>query len=321
MTWLSALGLAMLGARSAGAQWGVWQADSLLASGRVAAAESSYYAASSSNPRNASARAALGRYLAARGALRIGAVLLEEARQFGGDTAVIARALVPIYRSLGDWRSLSLLPKSPLSAAEAKRAVWLGARQSVLEFPDSVATITYRPVGDGSGLGIVSLRVGNQRVDALIDPRVSGLVLRGKAARARGGDIQLFGRDSIGVVAVVPELHIGGVTLSNVAARIDTAPATPSGGTRADVVSLVGLDVLRPLAPTFDPPGSTLVLRRSGQIAATTPGKRVPILLDETGLRVLVNGHWDTAGSHATSLLLATRRWTLDARRGDAVLQ
>src|SRR5205823_6745967 len=110
--------------RSAAAQWtgGVGLADSLLASGRVASAESLYYATSSARPRDAAARAALGRYLASRGALRIGAVLLEEARLFGGDTARIARALVPIYRSLGDWRSLAVLPKSPPSLAEGKRS-------------------------------------------------------------------------------------------------------------------------------------------------------------------------------------------------------
>jgi len=314
--------LSAIGTTPAKAQWSAWQADSLLASGQVAAAESSYYAMSSSNPRNAAARAALGRYLAARGALRIGAVLLEEARQFGGDTTMIARALVPIYRSLGDWRSLAVLPKSPLSLAEGKRVRWLVSRQPVLEFPDSIATVTYKPLGDGSGLGAVSVRVDDERVDAVIDPRVTGLVLRGRAARRKPG-VHVFGSDSSGVVAVANELHIGGVTLSNVPTRIDTtgSPRARSSGKRVDVASLIGLDVLRALAPTFDAAESTLVLRRTGQIAQATPGTRVPILLDETGLRLLVNGHWDTAASHRTALMLATRRWTLDMRRGEAVLQ
>ena len=101
-------------ATPAQAQWGVWGADSLLAAGRVSAAESLYYAASSASPRDPAARAALGRYLAARGALRIGAVLLEEARVFGGDTASLARALVPVYGALGDYRALAALPLSPL---------------------------------------------------------------------------------------------------------------------------------------------------------------------------------------------------------------
>src|SRR5690242_539028 len=97
------LTLSLGAARRGGAQWpgSIVQADSLFASARVSAAESLYYAASSARPRDAVARAALGRYLASRGALRIGAVLLEEARQFGGDTASIARSLAPIYASLG----------------------------------------------------------------------------------------------------------------------------------------------------------------------------------------------------------------------------
>lgn len=314
------LALNALSARTADAQWGVWQqADSLLASGQVAAAESLYYAASSARPRDAAARAALGRYLAARGALRIGAVLLEEARLFGGDSTDIARALTPIYRALGDYRALAVLPKASLSDAERSRVSWLVTHPQVLEFADSIATLTYQPVGDGSGLGTIELRIGDRRVDAVIDPRTSGIVLRGAATRRRR-DLRIFGSDDTGILAVIPELGIGGVTLSNVAARLDTVRA-PNFGRRAETMSVVGLDVLRRLAPTFDPASSTLVLRRSGQVPPTAIGTRVPILLDETGLRVLLSGRWDTVTSRASSVMLVTRRWTLDARRGEAVIQ
>src|SRR5690349_21020248 len=195
------------GVSQASAQFvgGVLQADSLLASGRVQAAESLYYASSSSRPRDAVARAALGRYLAARGALRIGAVLLEEARLFGGDTTSIARALAPIYSSLGDYRALATLPHSPLSKAERDRVRWLVGHTSVLEFPDSVDSLHYRPVTDGSGIGVVTIGIGDQQIDAVIDPRVAGVVLRGKARHRRG--IKSFGNDPTGVIAVVPELR------------------------------------------------------------------------------------------------------------------
>jgi hypothetical protein len=316
---LSAALLLAAPAHRAAAQWGVWQADSLLASGRVAAAESLYYATSSVNPRDAAARGALGRYLAARGALRIGAVLLEEARLFGGDTAAIARALAPIYCGLGDYRALTVLPKSPLSRPERERATWLATHQQVLEFADSVAVLSYTPVADGSGLGAVTIIVGERRVDAVIDPRVSGIVLRGSAARARDGT-RSFGADTFGAVAVATELHLGGVTLSNVPARRDTASAR-STRKRADVMSLIGLDVIRKLAPSFAPDSQTLVLRRSGQISASTAGDRVPILFDETGLRLLLDGHWEPASDAGAARLLATRRWTLDVRRGAIVLQ
>src|SRR5438552_1076650 len=199
---VSILAIALAAARSASAQFGagVLVADSVLASGRVQAAESLYYAASSARPRDAVARAALGRFLAARGALRIGAVLLEEARLFGGDTARIARSLAPIYLSLGDYRSLATLPASPLSPAEQKRVRWLVSHPSVLEFPDSAATLAYHSIVDGSGIGVLSLGIGDHRVDELIDPRASGVIVRGRAARRRDG-LHTFGDDSSGVVA------------------------------------------------------------------------------------------------------------------------
>jgi hypothetical protein len=306
---------------AASAQWsgaGVVQADSLLASGHVASAESVYYATSSARPRDAVARAALGRYLAARGALRIGAVLLEEARLFGGDSASIARSLAPIYGSLGDYRALAVLPASPLSGAERARTKWLVAHPPVLEFPDSVAALPYKPLADGTGLGIVTIGIGERRVDAVIDPLVSGVVMRGRAARRRGG-IRIVGQDSSGSVAIVSELHVGDVILSNVPARLDTNTAHAANGNRSGTV--IGLDVLRRLAPTFDPKSDTITLRRSGQLSPATTGTRLPMLLDGQGLRILSDGHWESAASRATAELLASRRWALDARRGAIVLQ
>jgi hypothetical protein len=302
------------------AQWplGVDHADSLLASGRVATAESVYYATSSARPRGATARAALGRYLASRGALRIGAVLLEEARLFGGDSELIARSLAPIYGSLGDYRALSVLPASPLTSAEQARARWLVSHPPVLEFPDSVCKLAYKPVTDGSGLGTLAIGIGERQVDGVIDPTVSGVLLVGRAARRRGG-VRVFGADSGGVVGVISELHLGDVILSNVPARLDTSSARALTSKNQGV--FLGLDVLRRLAPSFDPKADTVTLRRSGQISPTTPGTRAPMLLDERGLRVLMDARWDSASSRAIAQLLAMRAWTLDAKRGNLVLQ
>src|SRR3954462_7195495 len=154
------------------AQWGttVAQADSLLASGHVSTAESVYYATSSARPRDAVARAALGRYLAARGALRIGAELLEEARLFGGDSASIARSLAPIYGSLGDYRALAVLPASPPSPPEQSRTRWLFTHSPMLEFPDSAARLPYKPITDGSGIGTPSIPTGHPAADAAAAP-------------------------------------------------------------------------------------------------------------------------------------------------------
>jgi hypothetical protein len=235
-------------------------------------------------------------------------VLLEEARLFGGDTAGIARSLAPIYGSLGDYRALATLPASPLSVAEQKRVRWLVSHPPVLEFPDTVVALSYKPLIQGSGVGVVTLGIGDGRADVLIDPRVSGLVLHGKAARRRDG-IRVFGEDSTGAVAIVSELHLGDVTLSNVTARLDTSSIVDKKHVRQNIV--IGLDVMRLV---------TLTLRR-GQIPPTTIGTRCPMLLDEHGLRFVVDGHWETGESVFASKLLGTQRWTIDAKHGILLLQ
>src|SRR5205814_1320064 len=78
-------------------------ADSLLERGRLDRAESLYYAATRVRPRDPVARAALGRYLAERGAQRVAVTLLEEALQFGGDAPAISAELAPLYLTLGDY--------------------------------------------------------------------------------------------------------------------------------------------------------------------------------------------------------------------------
>lgn len=288
-------------------------ADSLLAAGRLAQAERMYYSASTANPRDAVARASLGRFLAARGALRIGAVLLEEARQFGGDTARIARDLAPVYAALGDYRALASLRRSPLTPAERQRAVWLGANQQSLEFGDSAASLPYRPSTNGEGLGVVSLAIGNRRVEATIVPDESGLTLRGAAARSRSG-LRTFGTDATGAIAVAPAVRVGNVVLGN-------EPVRAVSGTGTDTMSTIGLDVLRRLAPTFDPAARTIALRRSGQVPTTERGNRLPYLFDAQGFRILVDGKWRSIAGGENELPLAARRWTFDARRGDVILQ
>ena len=163
--------------RHARAQWGVWQADSLLASGQLASAESMYYAAARARPRDPIMRAALGRYLAARGATKVGAVLIEEARFFGGDSTALAAILAPLYYRLGDFDSLASLRPIVLTPSERRRAIWLADHAPNASLRDSVVTLSYRPIGSGDGLGTVILRLGRAEVPAVIDPRVSGLVL------------------------------------------------------------------------------------------------------------------------------------------------
>lgn len=297
---------ALLCARPASAQFGLWPADSLLADGRLAAAESVYYAVARQHPRDPLARAALGRFLAARGGTRAGAVLLEEARFFGGDSAALARSLVPLYTRLGDYQALASLRPQVLSQPERRRVRWLAANRPQARFRDTVAVMTYRPLGDGQGFGTVILRLGKTELPAVIDPRVSGLVVPAAVRR----DIRAFGTQGKRIIGVADTVRIGGIAFSNV----------PTVVGRADEPVRLGFDVLAPYFPRFDPAKGIMTLRRVDRRAPSTPGPRVPALYDSNGIRLLVGGRWQSSTAAGPAILLGTRRWLWDWKLGDVVL-
>jgi hypothetical protein len=291
----------------AAAQFGVWRADSLLAAGRLDDAETAYYTAARQRPRDPTVRAALGRFLAARGAPRVGAVLLEEARRFGGDSARLASALVPMYSRASDYASLVAMRPDVLTEAERRRVRFLRDNAPQVRLRDSIAMLSYRPGADGEGFGTVMLRIGRAELPAMIDPRVSGILL---PASTRD-DVRDFGRQGDLRIGVVRTLRIGGTVFSNVPATI----GSPDQAVR------IGFDVLAPYAPTFDPAAGLITLRRPDRRAAVPMGLRHPALFDENGMRILVNGAWYQTGASPIAMLLATRRWMWDARRGDIVLR
>jgi len=290
----------------ANAQWGFWPADSLLAAGRLSAAESAYYAATRQRPRDPGARAALGRYLAARGAIRVGIVLLDEARFFGGDSAALARILIPLYARAGSYGAMDSLRPDLLSRAERRRVQWLAAHPPDASLRDSIVIVSYRPVGDGRGLGTVIVRVGNSELPAMIDPAVRGLAL----PAGNRADIRAFGAEGRTTLGVADVMRIGGATFRNVPASL----AGPDDPVR------IGFDVLAAYSPTFDPAAGLLTLRRADRRARAPVGPRVPALFDENGLRVLIGDRWTPTSASMAALLLATRRWMWDARRGDIVM-
>lgn len=306
--WLTVAAIALaVPLQSAAAQWGLWQADSLLAEGRLAAAESAYYAAARKAPRDPVARAALGRFLAARGGVRAGAVLLEEAQFFEGDSAVLARALVSLYLRLRDFRALYELKPNVISGAERRRATWLVNRPSDARLRDTVVLMSYRPIGDGRGLGTVMLRFGRSEIAAVIDPDVSGIVL----PSAFRSDIRTFGADGPFTLGVADTLRIGTVTFTNVPAAIGNA----------DEAARVGFDVLAPYYPGFDPAKGLMTLRRVARRSPPPQGPRIPALFDETGIRLLIGNRWQSSTAGMPAMLLATRRWIWDWKLGDVVLQ
>ena len=305
--WLTVASIALTPLHPAAAQWGLWPADSLLAEGRLASAESAYYAAVRKAPRDPVARAALGRFLAARGGVRAGAVLLEEAQFFGGDSAALARAMVPLYIRLRDFRALFDLKPNVLSGAERRRATWLVNRPSDARLRDTVVLLSYRPIGDGRGFGTVTLRLGRSEIAAVVDPAASGLVL----PSAFRPDIRTFGAEGSHTLGIVDTMRIGTVTFHNVPARIGNA----------DEAARVGFDVLAPYFPGFDPANGLMTLRRVDRRSPTPQGARIPALFDENGIRLLIGNRWQSSAASMPALLLATRRWMWDWKLGDVVLQ
>jgi hypothetical protein len=282
---------------------GAQAADSLLALGKVAAAEAAYYSASSARPRDPIARASLGRFIAMRGGARAGAVLLEEARQFGGDSAEIARALAPLYARLWDYKALAALTPNPLTADERARADYLATNPTRVTIRDTVSRLAYR-AGRGAGIGTVLLRIGKAELAAMIDPHTTGLVI---PATMRP-DLLMFG-DSSSRVGVAT-LRIGSQAFENV-------PATLAVGGEP---IRIGFDVLQSFSPTFNPAAGQITLHRPERRWRPGSGTRMPALYTTEGLALLFNGVWTGSDSPNAARLLAGRSWTWDSRRGDVVL-
>jgi hypothetical protein len=315
---LAALALAA-GAGPAAAQRLLARADSLYRGGRVTAAESLYYAAVRREPRDPAARLALGRYLAARGALKVGAVLMEEARFFGADPALVARELAPVYARIGDYRALATLPASPLSPAERARAEWMRANGPLVAGPDSVV-VPYAPA-PRVVLGTVTLVIGGERVTASVDPTAQGLTLD-PSWMARG-ETRLFpadGREPHSTVGITRAVRVGALTLGNVPTRF------ASQGTRDR--ARIGLDLLGGLAPTFDERARRLTLRRGGRAAAATSSDAratLPTLALPSGLLVVSGGTaMPVASERGRAAIRAAAqggRFTVDGRRGEIVVE
>lgn len=121
------------------------RADSMLAVGRLAAAEQALYAAADARPRAPEPRGALAVYLASRGRFRIAEILFQEAVRFGADPGAAQRALFAI---------------APYRVAA----------------PDGeVVTLRITPATEG--LFSFPLRLGSEDVTATFDPRVRGVVV------------------------------------------------------------------------------------------------------------------------------------------------
>ena len=305
------LAIPLLAAAPLDAQGVLARADNLLRVGRMFAAETLYYYAVRRAPRDPEARLALGRYLAARGALRIGAVLMEEARYFGADPKKVAVYLAPVYAQLGDFRALAGLPNTPLQVAERSRAEWLRDNAPAVEGPDSVS-VHWTP-SDTGALGTLVLRVGQATVRATLDARAHGLVLDTAWMRSKETKVfaSKFDNDVRNAAGVTLGVGIGDLTLR----RVVTSFAPQVSPTDA----VIGLDVLMPLAPTVDAAARRIMLRKGGRIDREMEGERVQTLLFGSGLWLVWEQSMIPLAGEDARRLLADGPWTVDWRRGQLV--
>jgi hypothetical protein len=289
----------------------VARADTLLIAGRIFSAESLYYIAVRRSPRDPAARLALGRYLAQRGALKVGAVLMEEARYFGGDPARIAVELAPVYQRLGEYNHLAALPASAVPYAQRMRAEYLRDNRPGIAGPDS-ASVEYT-VNDSQLLGRVRLLVGADTLMATIDARAEGLVLdtswAGRKELRRFGPRAAALRD---VDAVTPSVVLGPYTLTNVPTHF----APLNGAARATI----GLDLLGQLAPSFDPRAGKMMLRASGRVPTTFPGLRIATITTDRGVYVVKGETIFPLGHPDVQRYFRNSRWTLNPKRGEVVV-
>ncbi len=286
----------------------VARADTLLIAGRVFAAESLYYIAARRAPRDPVARLALGRYLAQRGALKVGAVLMEEARYFGGDAARIAVELAPVYERLGEYNHLAALPASAIPYGQRMRAEYLRDNHPTISGPDSAA-VDYT-VNDSQLLGRVRLVIGTDTVTATIDAKVAGLVL--DTSWAKHTDLLRFARRGTAlrdVDVVTPSVALGPYTFTNVPTRF--APQTSAAR------ATIGLDLIGQLAPSFDPRAGKVTLRANGRVPATFPGLRIATLTNERGVYVVKGETIFPLGHPDVQRYFRNSRWTLDPKRGE----
>lgn len=279
------------------------RADSLLARGRLRAAEDVLYAAADASPRAPAARGELGRYLASRASFVIADILFVEALRFGADTPSIAQAMMAVapFRPAVDRRRI---PGVRLPAAEAAReAARLAARATrVGAIPGTPVTVPMIFITDGRAIGSFEVRGLGGTSRAVLDPSVQGVLI------AHADDPVLkprnFGPTSHGAPLLIPELVIGERRLRGIEARVDRDVA--EGEIR------IGIDVLWPLRPAFDERQGTMSLSPDAPRRVPVGAVQVPMALGFPGIwliPVVGEAPIRIASPYGRSLLRASRWW------------
>jgi len=286
-------------------------ADSLIQRGAIQQAESLYYAAARAHPHDPQARLALGRYLESRGATRIAVTLVEEAVQFGLAPSAAGPILAPMYDELEQYPQLLSLPAGTLSPAERDRARWLAAHPSRTLASDSSVLMSYAP-RSSSPLGSVTLRVNGRPVVLAI--RSSGNGISVSEAVSTSVKLRRFPASAArSAVAAADSIGLSRVTLTNFPVTVESPPAGVDGS--------VSLEFLARFTPTFDPAADRMLLRIGATSLRSTNGTRLAIMKSAGELEMARAGGWVPLRLPQVSSMLKERRWTLDLRHGQIVVE
>ena len=282
------------------------RAESLLAHGRLRAAEDAFYSAVDAAPRSPSARGELGRYLASRGRFAIADVLYREALRFGADTPSISQALVAMASYTLDI-DRRLIPGVRLPVVEAAReAARLEARVAAKETAPERRdgrTVPFRFTHTPGALGSFDLRGPGGTRRAVFDPGARGLsVSRADDAALRP---RSFGARGPGAPLLIDALWIGETLVLGVEARVD--PGVPDGEVR------VGLDLLWSFQPIFDEIDGTMTLSAPGTIIPESPSAlQIPFVLGFPGIWLIPtvgDSPVEVSSARARTLLAKSRWW------------
>lgn len=291
------------------------QADSLIRRGMLERTESVYYAEARRRPRDPSARANLGRYLMARGAVKIGVTLLEEALQFGGDPQALSRDLMVGYWYLNDLQGISRLPVGAVTAGEKQRNAWLAAHPTMRVAADSILSIAFAKSADEGALGVTPVRLGGAIVRATIVPRVWCGVRLSDTSRAVAR-LRAFGERGPGYtrVAVADSVGFGRMTVRNMPVEI--------GQLGKGVEAEICIGALMPFAPTFDSRAGLITLRMSGSLPRPPATSTVlPFYAGDARLSIVKAGGLADLLAPELRRIIMDGRWTLDTRRGQVVVE
>lgn len=285
-------------------------ADSLLRIGAIDRAETAYYAASRAHPRDPQARFALGKFLASRGAFRIGATLIDESEQFGYDRQAGNEALAPILRTIGEYGALEKLSPSPLTSGERAQVKWLVSHPSRVTSPDSSVLVALaRTSGDGF-VGTTRIRINGASIVALIAPR-SGCGMRIADTTVLAQSLRRFPSEGEGrgIAAAADSIAFGRMSISNVPVTIEQL--------REGAQAIVCFGFLARYAPTFDAKAGLMTLHLAGIAPRSSATATAFPVLDLNGSWAIPqSGGWRPLMSPKTMDILRDRRWTFDPRRG-----